>query len=185
MADPTGPKTVRGVGSGITNMLPDCSFKCPLVSVEQVMSRDVVLSLLYSQGRLWYSHFDFLLSMHGCFHWYTALNLYTSHQCMCWRMPLAQHILSAHRAGQRVRGGHAAPVFENCRQVRRLLLGVGSTTARSLCHLSSFAKRSGASSRQAAGRNCCVLGRCPHWRFLHIEPHAECGNGTERPAPGQ
>ena len=31
---------------------------------------------------------------------------------MCWRMPLAQHILSAHRAGQRVRGGHAAPVFE-------------------------------------------------------------------------
>ena len=40
-------------------------------------------------------------------------------------MPLAQYILSAHRAGEEVRGGHTAPVLENCRQERRLLLGVG------------------------------------------------------------
>ena len=154
MADPTGPKTVRGVGSGITNMLPDCSFKCPLCRLNR-LCREMLCCRYYFPMDGYGIRTLILLSMHGCFHWYTALNLYTSHQCMCWRMPLAQHILSAHRAGQRVRGRHAAPVFENCRQVRRLLLGVGSTTARSLCHPSSFAKRSGASSRQAAGRNCC------------------------------
>ena len=65
------------------------------------------------------------MSMHGYFYRYDALKLYTSHPCVCWRIPLAQHILSAHHVGDEVRRGHAAPVLEHSRQDGRLLHGVG------------------------------------------------------------